>query len=287
MFRSRFLLLLTLALCVLTPVWWWKVARQRSTSSIEFATYNIWNVMFNWNVRKHRIAEMIQTRRPAVIGLQEVRESDGTSQLEELQALVPEYKWAVVQWTTNAVDQEAVKMGRKGIETNNLFYREGLAILSRWPITNWGTVNLTVGEHDQNVRILLTARVEGPLFPFTFAVTHMSYERKTQCQNALEIRNHLAGLPKPTVLVGDTNTYNDFEDPILHFSSDTPHLSKCAPVGTPHPFADDALFDAWSTVHGTEPGFTFSNMPAPGLESRPDRILLSKNWPLLDVFRVL
>lgn len=287
MFCSRYFLFLTLALCVLTPVWWWKVARRRSASSIEFATYNIWNVMFNWDVRKHRIAEIIQTRRPAVIGLQEVRESDGQSQLEELQALLPDYKWAAFQWTTNAVDQEAVKMGRQGIETGSLFYREGLAILSRWPITSWGAVNLTVGAQDQNIRILLTARIEGPFFPFTFAVTHMSYEKNTQCHNVIEIRNHLASLPKPTVLVGDTNTYNDFEDPILHLSSDDPTSSTCAQAqaGTPLPFSNDALFDAWSTVHGTEPGFTFSNMPSPGMQSRPDRILLSKTWPLLDVFR--
>jgi len=37
------------------------------------------------------------------------------------------------------------------------------------------------------------------------------------------------------------------------------------------------FIDAWKYIHGDQPGYTFSNMPKPGLISRPDRILVSKS----------
>ena len=33
-----------------------------SQFSISVATYNLWNVMFNWNIRKYRIAQMVCSR---------------------------------------------------------------------------------------------------------------------------------------------------------------------------------------------------------------------------------
>ncbi len=41
---------------------------------VSVATFNLWNTMFSWQVRKHMIADMIRQRRPDVVALQEVRE---------------------------------------------------------------------------------------------------------------------------------------------------------------------------------------------------------------------
>ena len=32
-----------------------------AATTIKVGTYNLWNVMFNWNVRKHYIAELVGT----------------------------------------------------------------------------------------------------------------------------------------------------------------------------------------------------------------------------------
>ena len=49
------------------------VTKCENVKSITIATYNVWNIMFNWNVRKFRIAqmvspEMLQLQSPQIAG---------------------------------------------------------------------------------------------------------------------------------------------------------------------------------------------------------------------------
>ncbi|KAH9489179.1 hypothetical protein Btru_057770 [Bulinus truncatus] len=204
--------------------------------------------MFNWKVRIQHIADLIQENNIDIIAFQEVR---------------------IAGTATKPV--------------NSYWYgwdKEGLGILSRKQIVSSTTVNLTnIGQIDTNPRIALHVHIRlDTLSSLHVIVVHFSYDRNQQCKNAEELMNYISNQALSNVVIlGDFNVYTDFPRPIDIFISK--RQSSCfIKSDTSSSFSLGSFKDAWISFdkHGTG-GFTFSNMPEPGLVSRPDRILISKN----------
>jgi hypothetical protein len=86
---------------------------------LKVGTWNIWNQMFHFSVRKLRLTEVIRREGVHVVGFQEVRKLASGSQLDELAALLPDYKW------------KAFVPAMHGLKGDN---GEGVAIISKYPI---------------------------------------------------------------------------------------------------------------------------------------------------------
>ncbi|KAK3579046.1 hypothetical protein CHS0354_029903 [Potamilus streckersoni] len=259
-----------------------------AASSFTFSTYNLWNVMFNWNARKQRIAQMIKEHMPDVVALQEVRVkgSSGASQLIELKQILPhDYKWHIFHTANN------VTLIKNSVLKE--WSAEGIGIISRKPILESTTHQLS-NDHgpDTNRRIILQAAVMmASSVIINVVVVHMSYDRQQQCNNAAELLKHITEHKLHNlVILGDFNTYVDFEWPVSMLTGEAGTRDKLNPcskgLGILFPSLPTQIGrfkDAWTEIHNDRNvGFTFSNMPTPGYESRPDRILISSNFQVLD-----
>lgn len=295
--------------------------------------------MWWWEARKITVAEIIASTHPHVIGLQEVRVdtltkwNGGINQLKDLQKVMPTYKFSAFAPSTEVAE------GRF----------EGLGILSRVPFV--GAPRITElrpskKSPDKNKRVVLSVTIDvdgnGPV---EVVVAHLSYDKKQQCNNVVDIMNHLAAsetvdintspggaVEDPStqtnkagkgtfIVVGDLNVYNDDSAAVdllqsaagsegnrcaVEAAELTPSWvgSKSKPAGKRKTFDDAWLLGgaktdeekkeeelsasaAVATAGGrtqqeqlyvlseAERSYTFSNMPSPGLVSRPDRILVS------------
>ncbi|OWF48749.1 uncharacterized protein LOC110452657 [Mizuhopecten yessoensis] len=249
---------------------------------ITVATCNLWNVMFNWNVRKYRIAQMITDAKPDVVAFQEVRfhVNGGGNQIMELQELLPDYKWRLFR--------EANKVQKpKGAHWLG-WEKEGIGILSRKPITLFSTHTLpAVPGPDINNRGLIIAKIFiSPEISVQVAALHLSYERRQQCGNTKSVIELIRDQESSSehlrsIVLGDFNTYNDFDWPVKLFTlPNQKTLLEC--------HIQDEKFlslrgrspwsDVWEMVGHPSSGRTFSNMPTPGYASRPDRILATSNF---------
>lgn len=258
--------------------------------SINIGTCNLWNVMFNWEVRAKYIADLVREADIDVLVFQEVRMTKSsissqrekiqpTSQLRVFQSLLPEYKW-----TANFPASEASRPKDHLIKG---WEKEGLGIISRKQIISVRAENLTTidASPDKNQRIILNAKVVvGPTQRnvINICVVHLSYDRQQQCNNAIEILDKISREfhSTKTIILGDFNVYKDFAGPVdlLQFE----RSSSCSASKTS--LMKGKFKDAWlSTGHSDIDGLTFSNMPQPGFESRPDRIFVPKNSSVKNV----
>lgn len=197
---------------------------------------------------------------PDIIGFQEVRvgESGGQSQLQDLQQLLPEYKYSAFHSTSTIKD----RFGTKSISG---WEQEGLGILSKHSILMSHQIPLSkANKRDQSPRALLHTQIEYDMHEIFFIVVHFSTDRKLQCQNALRVINFVAstGVDR-TLIVGDFNTYNDFDWPIEAVKNGFFLPNGCrAPEGF-EPMGKDQGYgfdDSWHTTNKGQNGFTFSNM---------------------------
>ncbi|XP_071510406.1 uncharacterized protein [Diadema antillarum] len=255
--------------------------------SVTVGTYNLWNVMFNWDVRKHHIAEMIKASNIDFIGLQEVRADEVSTdhgrqrrtQVDELQELLlPDYKWSSFQGGHTVANPKDKKMV-------NEWQIEGLALLSKYPILRSEMQELTHHSRTDRVKrkvLHATLMVQG--VEVFVSVVHLSYDKWQQCNNVAEIMAYIRDKkPKYSLILGDFNTYVYYEGPLEGF-----HLgyfstqNKCPKYAkSKNPTVESELTaydDAWKVANYGLDGFTFSNMPSPGFVSRPDRILVSNRY---------
>jgi len=89
-----------------------------------------------------------------------------------------------------------------------------MAIMTKYPIKKTGSVSLK-GKSPRNRRIFY-ARIEVPVVgEILFFVTHLTYEESKQCAQMVDVLNYLETFEddKIKILVGDLNTYFDFEWP--------------------------------------------------------------------------
>ncbi|XP_045166717.2 uncharacterized protein LOC123530085 isoform X2 [Mercenaria mercenaria] len=210
-----------------------------------------------------------------VIALQEVRSSKDpkvANQIVEIKAGLPSYfKWHVFKVANNVsfIDQT--------IDTD--YPGEGIGIISRLPVVDSSVQYLLPHprDPDKNKRVIVHARVKDrDETLYDILVVHLSYYRQQQCRNIADITTFITKRRLHNVIIlGDFNTYNDYNWPIEIFlrgrvTKDNPcwKVRKDADLSGLH------FKDAWLVVHPKEDGLSFSNMPSPGFESRPDRILM-------------
>lgn len=213
-----------------------------------------------------------------IVAFQEIRFTENEitghieSQLDEFKSL-SEYKWAISKPAGHILKPK-----------DSYWYgwnSEGLGILSRKPIMSWNIVNLTSsGSVDKNPRIALHVKVRlgaSERDIINIIVVHFSYNRDQQCQNAESILKLIyRGQLTNVIVIGDLNAYKDFPGPVDIFTSK--RQSTCS-IKHEQPASNirDNLKDAWVSADNKGKGLTFSNMPEPGLVSRPDRILVPQN----------
>lgn len=184
---------------------------------LTLVSYNLWNVMFHFDIRKYAIADMIRSTDADIIGLQEVRQyvADGHSQVDELQTLLPEYPYTAYQWSSSEDHSNNDPLPAGAPPRSH--YREGVAIMSRYPLVDSNRVVLTSLPHDQdtNQRIALHATVMLPDGgTSSIVVTHISYAKHVQCRNFWELRQLAQTLQPPVIMMGDWNVYGDYGWPV-------------------------------------------------------------------------
>ena len=234
---------------------------------LRIQTYNlaVFGLHPNWDKRVHMLAEEITRISADVIGIQEARHDpfygsgpiqrkisgflssvsdkkpSGRHMLDDLLSLVPQYPYYYWQPAMNYKD---------GIV-------EGIAVLSRFPISDIEFVKLTKSKGDGNRRVCLKATVKHPRNELQFFNTHMTYSVNGQVKQSEEIIKFMDSQNQgsPQVLVGDLNIKNKFENPGLLLATQ--------------------LVDVWKLLNSEDPGFTF---PSWGPKERYDRILV-RNLP--------
>ncbi|KAH3893227.1 uncharacterized protein LOC127859717 isoform X1 [Dreissena polymorpha] len=258
------------------------------SSGLTVATYNIWNEMFNWEMRKTRIVEMIKDSQVDVIALQEVRGSERLTtdnQLEELRTLLPrEYKWSYYKMATNVTLLADMIDDPRG--------QEGIGVISRCEIVDKTVTSLhpNTQNPDKNRRLAVSVRIRDAAgLIFDLVAVHLSYYRQQQCENIADVLNFVNKRDmKNVILLGDFNTYNDYEWPVRLVTDKLDHNNPCTRlINSKWPSMNKGLYkDAWISTNPEEKGLTFSNMPTPGLESRPDRIIVSSHLHVKSVRRL-
>lgn len=130
------------------------------------------------------------------------------------------------------------------------------------------------------------AQIHTPKSQYDVFVTHWSYSKNSQCFNAAHVLKFIHDLkPKNVILLGDFNTYADFETPMSlitegHSCNDVSSVTSL--------FTRSYTFtDVWKLLRPSEKGLTFSLMPWPGLQSRPDRMYVSLMSNKIDYIQVL
>ncbi|XP_070193785.1 uncharacterized protein [Littorina saxatilis] len=228
------------------------------THHVTVCTYNLWNVMFSWEIRMQYIANMVNQAGCDVLLLQEVRiHGDRSwSQALFLQRLLPKFQWAFTRLADKVTKpSDSYWTGWEG---------EGLAVLSKLRTGEVRAEHLSKPQYgsDANQRIALHVPIIlDSTAIMNIVVVHFSYQRQQQCQNALEV---LKFIQLRLFLDKDRKSEDDLEECSMRMMG-----AFEAPA--------QAFHDAWEMTHKTSSGFTFSNMPSPGLTSRPDRILVTND----------
>lgn len=164
--------------------------------------------------------------------------------------------------------------------------RNGLGLISSLPVVSESVQFLTIDKHDPdtNQRIVLHVALQmNPKTVLNLVLIHLSYQRQQQCKNMAEILRFITDRRlRNVVIAGDFNTYSDFDWPIkLALGVVEKGTNPCLPHTRKYDLSNAGNFkDAWLEGKSSGNGFTFSNMPTPGFESRPDRILVSSHFQI-------
>jgi len=241
---------------------------------LRILSLNVWNIMFNWQVRMQRVKEMIEELDCDIIMLQEVVENRHLNFF----ANDPQFDYIFHKHSDS---------------------REGLAIIWKKNLNKDENHNpqdfarlhtLAYNPHspDKNPRILLGVRLGVDKRKLDVYVTHLTYDRSLQCQHANEISDIIhqnkqmdnifkeGNKHVQWILGGDLNIYKDHPYPVYILQGipfpQTQHNGCLSPNNDDS--TQQTAHDTWEYLHHDDTGYTFSNMPTPGLESRPDRIIM-------------
>jgi len=175
-----------------------------------------------WEERKPLVIDLIQEHQPDIIGFQEV-----WMPIQQAHLILQEVKGIPYSIHVTA------KQAHHG--------REGIAIASRWPATQFESLNLPGGE-----RVAQRLMIDDNGVEVCFVNTHLHHkpidnevERLPQMKAIL---TWLTDVTAPTIITGDMNTIPERE---------TIRIVK------------EYYVSAYEQVHGKEPDFTF---PAPLVE---------------------
>ncbi|WP_329218262.1 endonuclease/exonuclease/phosphatase family protein [Streptomyces sp. NBC_01485] len=224
-------------------------------------TWNLWWRFGPWRERQKAILAVLRELRPDVVGLQEVWAADAENLAEWLaDELGLHWTWAPSpspeRWRSRTADSDRADFG--------------VAVLSRWPVTEQETLLLPAPPDLADGRLALYARVAAPAFDVPFFTTHLtsaahaSAVRRAQVTALAElVARHRAGTPFPPVVTGDFNAWPDSDEVRLLGGTRT----MPAVPGL-------VLRDAWDYADPTAPAVTWTpeNPYAARLLEPPARI---------------
>ncbi len=205
---------------------------------VRVMTWNLWWRFGEPERRRAAILAVLREQRPDLVALQEVW-ADGDENLAGW--LADELG---LHWTFGTgSDQETWRVrvdGGPGL-------RNGVAVLSRWPIRTEKAYDLP-GDPS---RAALSVLVDAPHGTIPFVTTHLSVLSGSAGRSAqLDwLARHVAGLPHdghPPVVAGDLNAMPDSDE-----------LRRFAGALTVGFVPDQVLLDTWLFAEPGDPGFTW------------------------------
>eukprot|EP00047_Mylnosiga_fluctuans_P010537 m.16781 g.16781 ORF g.16781 m.16781 type:complete len:380 (+) comp3176_c0_seq1:41-1180(+) len=244
-------------------------------TALSVATMNAWGLTHEWPARLAIMAKILAELPVDFLGIQEVHRPTlgAPTQADEL---------------ARETGMAHVAFHEVAHHESDPALSEGLALVSRLPIESSELIELPQpsGTSDMNPRALLHAVVATAIGRVHVFVAHLTYDARAQCSMAVAMMDAIAPRAgsEPIVLMGDFNTYFDFEWPMDLLTAALPPslavhaLCPCAPVFAALP--PDArqhwppLTDAWEAVGEGPYGTTFTGFPENTEDPcRPDRIL--------------
>lgn len=214
-------------------------------AQVRIATWNVWGTCGDWQVRQVAIEKTLQHVGPDVVGLQETWQVGEESQVDRLAAHL------------DLPHATHIRSRHDGDSS------EGLALLSRWPISDRFSIRLPSLGRDDFDRWALGGTIVHPAGAFRAVVTHLAWRlddgwlRRAQLEAILVYLCEQPRLDSPAVLVGDLNAPPDADE--------IRHLTGRSAVGD----RQTVFRDAWE-VAGSGPGHTWSpDNPHVALEHDP------------------
>lgn len=206
-------------------------------SRVRVVTWNLWGRLGDWKERSQAIVETLDELRPDLVCLQEVWQEGHENQAALLAARLGMTSVFATDRTEDGVDQ-------------------GVALLSRWPVTDVAHCALPVPADVRDPNVVLRASAHGPRGPLLIATTHLipyphrSEWRERQIRALVdfmaEARSQDADHHGRTILAGDFNAPPDSEEVRLLTGRRPPH----APAWV--------FLDAWETAGEGSPGYTMA-----------------------------
>lgn len=201
------------------------------TTRVRVVTWNLWWRLGDWEPRAEAIARTLDDLRPDLVCLQEVWQEGDRNQAALLGARLGLQHAFASDRTEGGVDQ-------------------GIALLSRWPLTEIERRPLPVPAGIEQRNVALRAVVEGPRGPLLLATTHLipyphrSAERDLQVRALVEFLSESTRQPPISIVAGDFNAAPDSEEIRL--------LTGRRPPAIP----GWVFLDAWDTAGDGSPGYT-------------------------------
>jgi endonuclease/exonuclease/phosphatase family metal-dependent hydrolase len=204
-------------------------------SRARLVTWNLWWRLGDWKGRAEAIAHTLQELQPDLVCLQEVWEEGNENQAALLaQHLGMRYAFAPDRMQGGVT--------------------QGVALLSRWPLTGVAHRALPVPPDVQDANVALRAVVQGPRGPLLLVTTHLipyphrSEYRELQIRAIIDFMVETQQYPSDhygrSLVAGDFNAPPDSDEIRLLTGRRPPHA------------AGWVFLDAWETAGDGSPGYT-------------------------------
>ncbi|WP_129843172.1 endonuclease/exonuclease/phosphatase family protein [Streptomyces sp. RFCAC02] len=198
-------------------------------------TWNLWWRFGPWERRREAILGWLRRERPDVCGLQEVWAADGTDFAALLADELGLHRAFAPMGMPSAWRARAPGVAlRAGV---------GVAVLSRWPITETAVRRLPSGGPRNETRVALFARIAAGRRTVPFFTTHLhstAGATEVRCAQAAAladfVRERGTGVPDgvPPVVTGDFNAPPDAEEVrLFRAGAGVEDVWRCAPAGRP------------------------------------------------------
>lgn len=223
------------------------------TGTLEFVTFNTWNVNEPFQSRIDHAIEGLRAEAPDVIALQEIYLAG------------PGVPFRADERIASALHMDRVSHAAAEVPLGDGQAIEGLALLSRHPIVS-STYETLPTPNGGNGRIVLQGTISTPLGLVDCYVTHLSTNASERDEQAQALFAFVQSIPhiQPPVVLGDLNA--------VPTSLALLFLTGTIPAGG----VRGNLVDGWPLLHPGDPGPTFATANAPGqpLDRRFDYVLL-------------
>jgi len=206
-------------------------------SRVRFISWNLWWRLGDWKRRADAIAQTLEELRPDLVCLQEVWQEGAHTQAAALAERLGLVHVFALDRTAGGVDQ-------------------GVALLSRWPLTEVAQRALPVPPGINEPNVALRGMVQGPRGPLLLATTHLiafphrSEWRERQVRVLVEFVVEGAGsvsdLSGRVIIAGDFNAPPDSDEIRVLTGRRQPHVPGWV------------FLDAWETAGDGSPGYTMS-----------------------------